>query len=555
MEPSSNKINNFITEIINEDLKNKVYDGSVNTRFPPEPNGYLHIGHAKSIFLNFGLAKQYQGTCNLRFDDTNPIKESIDYINSIKNDVEWLLDSTDLKNILYASDYFEQMYKYAIVLIQKGLAYVDDQNIDEIKKNRGDYNINGIDSPYRNRSITENLDLFNNMKNGLYQDGEKVLRAKIDMNSKNINLRDPIMYRILHASHPRTGNLWCIYPMYDWAHGLEDSIEKITHSICTLEFEDHRPLYDWFLDALGIHHPKQIEFAKLSMSYTIVSKRNLLKLVEDELVDGWDDPRMPTISGLRRRGYTPTSIRNFIFSLGIAKREAISDLEHLEYYLRENLNLISYRVMAVMDPIKLTITNYPKDKVEFLEAENNPEDKNYGARELPFSRELYIEKDDFMEEPPKKFFRLSIGKEVRLKHAYYIKCTDIIKNSDGEIIEIQCTYDPSTKGGWSNDGRKVKGTIHWVSCNHAIDGEVRLYDKLFREENPMSENDNNFLDNFNHDSMKVIKKVKIENSIKEINYDKKFQFLRKGYFVLDKYSNKDRLIFNQSVALRSNWKK
>ena len=555
METSSNKINNFITEIIDQDLKNKLYNNSISTRFPPEPNGYLHIGHAKSIFLNFGLAKQYNGNFNLRFDDTNPIKESIDYINSIKNDVEWLLESSNFGNIFYASDYFEKMYQYAIILIEKGLAYVDDQDIDEIKKNRGDYNVSGIDSPYRNRSISENLDLFTNMKNGLYKDGEKVLRAKINMNAQNINLRDPIMYRILHASHPRTKNLWCIYPMYDWAHGLEDSIEGITHSICTLEFEDHRPLYDWFLDALDVHHPKQIEFAKLNMSYNIVSKRNLLKLVQNELVDGWDDPRMLTISGLRRRGYTPASIKNFIFSLGIAKRESISDLEHLEYYLRDNLNLISYRVMAVINPIKLTITNYPKDKIEFLKAENNPEDKACGSRNLPFSKELYIEKDDFMEDPPKKFFRLSIGKEVRLKHAYYVKCTDVIKNSEGEIIEIKCTYDPDTKGGWSNDGRKVKGTIHWVSCSHSINGEVRLYDKLFTKENPLSEDNNNFLDNFNHDSIKIIKKVKLEDSLKEINYDKQFQFLRKGYFILDKYSDKDKLIFNQSVALRSNWKK
>ena len=555
METSSNKINNFITEIIDQDLKNKLYNNSISTRFPPEPNGYLHIGHAKSIFLNFGLAKQYNGNFNLRFDDTNPIKESIDYINSIKNDVEWLLESSNFGNIFYASDYFEKMYQYAIILIEKGLAYVDDQDIDEIKKNRGDYNVSGIDSPYRNRSISENLDLFTNMKNGLYKDGEKVLRAKINMNAQNINLRDPIMYRILHASHPRTKNLWCIYPMYDWAHGLEDSIEGITHSICTLEFEDHRPLYDWFLDALDVHHPKQIEFAKLNMSYNIVSKRNLLKLVQNELVDGWDDPRMLTISGLRRRGYTPASIKNFIFSLGIAKRESISDLEHLEYYLRDNLNLISYRVMAVINPIKLTITNYPKDKIEFLKAENNPEDKACGSRNLPFSQELYIEKDDFMEDPPKKFFRLSIGKEVRLKHAYYVKCTDVIKNSEGEIIEIKCTYDPDTKGGWSNDGRKVKGTIHWVSCSHSINGEVRLYDKLFTKENPLSEDNNNFLDNFNHDSIKIIKKVKLEDSLKEINYDKQFQFLRKGYFILDKYSHKDKLIFNQSVALRSNWKK
>ena len=556
MKETAPDINNFITEIIEEDIKNQTYNSSINTRFPPEPNGYLHIGHAKSIFLNFGIAKKYNGTCNLRFDDTNPIKESTHYINSIIHDVEWLLDSQKMDQILYASDYFNQMYQYAIYLIEQGLAYVDDQNMDQIKKNRGDYKINGIDSPYRNRTIAENLQLFNDMKSGLYKDGEKVLRAKIDMKAKNINLRDPIIYRILHVSHHRTGDSWCIYPMYDWAHGLEDSIEKITHSICTLEFEDHRPLYDWFLEKLNIHHPKQIEFAKLNMTYTVVSKRNLLKLVEEQLVDGWDDPRMPTISGLRRRGYTPQSIQKFIFSLGVAKREAISDFEHLEHYLREDLNLIAHRVMAVLDPIKLIIENYPEGETELLEADNNPEDKTYGTRNLSFSKELYIEREDFMENPPKNFFRLSVGKEVRLKHAYYIKCTSFIKDKNGKIIEIRCTYDPDTKGGWSDDGRKVKGTIHWISSAHSIDGEIRLYDKLFIKENPMSNNDNSkFLDTFNIDSIKVIKNAKLENSLKEMEFNKKFQFLRKGYFVLDKYSNKNKLIFNQSVALRSNWKK
>ena len=556
MNEISNNINNFITEIIDEDLKNKTYDNSVNTRFPPEPNGYLHIGHAKSIFLNFGIAKKYSGTCNLRFDDTNPIKENIDYINSIIYDVEWLLNSENMEKVLYALDYFNQMYQYAIELIKIGLAYVDDQNMDEIKKNRGDYKINGMNSPYRDRTINENLQLFNDMKKGLYKDGHKVLRAKIDMKAKNINLRDPIIYRILHASHHRTGDSWCIYPMYDWAHGLEDSIEKITHSICTLEFEDHRPLYDWFLEKLNIHHPKQIEFAKLNMTYTVVSKRKLLKLVEEQLVDGWDDPRMPTISGLRRRGYTPKSIQKFIFSLGIAKREVISDFDHLEHYLREDLNLIAHRVMVVLDPVKLIIENYPENKIEFLEAENNPENKMYGIRELPFSKELYIERDDFMEDPPKKFFRLSVGKEVRLKHAYYVKCTSFIRDENEKIIEIRCTYDPNTKGGWSNDGRKVRGTIHWISSLHTIDGEIRLYDKLFKKENPMAENDNTeFLNAFNIDSIKVIKNAKLENSLKEMDFNKKFQFLRKGYFVLDKYADKNKLIFNQTVALRSNWKK
>ena len=542
------KLNNFITDIIDIDLKNQTFGDSVNTRFPPEPNGYLHIGHAKSIFLNYGIAKQYNGTCNLRFDDTNPIKENIDYINSIKQDVSWLLGSKKMGKTLYASDYFDQMYQYAIDLINKNLAYVDDQNIDEIKKNRGDYNIKGIDSPYRNRTIAENIELFTNMKNGHYKDGEKVLRAKIDMNAQNINLRDPIMYRILKADHHRTKNKWCIYPMYDWAHGLEDSIESITHSICTLEFADHRPLYDWFLDNLDIHHPKQIEFAKLNMTYTIFSKRNLLKLVQNESVIGWDDPRMPTISGLRRRGYTAKSIKNFVLSLGVAKRESVSDFEHLEYYLREDLNAISYRTMAVLNPVKLIIENYELKKTEFLEAENNPEDSKSGSRMLPFSRELYIENDDFMEDAPNKFFRLSVGKEVRLKHAYYITCTGFKKDKDGRILEITCKYDPTTKGGWSNDGRKVKGTIHWVSAPHAINAEVRLYDRLFNIENPE-------LDNIDLNSRTIIKNAKLEPSFKNMKINKKYQFLRLGYFVLDNDSTKENLVFNQSVALRSNWKK
>ncbi len=546
-------MNNFITNIIDRDLKKTDNQKNINTRFPPEPNGYLHIGHAKSIFLNFGIAEKYNGLCNLRFDDTNPTKENTDYVNSIIDDVEWLgFQCRD--NVLYASDYFDKMYQYALVLINKNLAYVDDQSLDEIKKNRGDYNNKGIESPYRNRTIDENLLLFDNMKNGLYQDGEKVLRAKIDMNAKNINLRDPVMYRILHASHHRTGDDWCIYPMYDWAHGIEDSIENISHSICTLEFEDHRPLYDWFLKNLQIHHPKQIEFAKLNMTYTIFSKRNLLKLVENQFVNGWSDPRMPTISGLRRRGYTPKALKKFILSLGIAKRDGISDFNHLEHYVREDLNLIAFRVMVVLNPVKLVIQNYPENKVEFLDAENNPENKNAGSRQIPFSRELYIEQEDFMEEPAKKFFRLAIGKEVRLKHAYYIKCTDIIKDEKDNILQINCTYDPLTKGGWSNDGRKVKGTIHWVSANHAINGEVRLYDRFFNKENPMDCDDNtDFTSNINPNSMKCIKAAKLEPSLSEINLNKKFQFLRKGYFVFDTETNDKKLIFNQTVALRSSW--
>ena len=545
---------NFIRDIIDADIKIEKNDGRVHTRFPPEPNGYLHIGHAKSICLNFGIAKKYNGLCNLRFDDTNPTKENIDYVNSIIEDVSWLGFDCK-KNILFASDYFPQMYAYAVQLIEKGLAYVDDQTIEEIQKNRGDYNTKGQESPYRSRTIEENLELFNNMKDGLYHDGKKVLRAKINMNAKNINLRDPIMYRILHEKHHRTKNQWCIYPMYDWAHGIEDSIEGITHSICTLEFEDHRPLYDWFLKNLGIHHPQQIEFAKLNMTYTVVSKRYLLQLVENNLVDGWDDPRMPTISGLRRRGYTPQAIQNFVFSLGVAKREAISDFDHLEHFVREDLNKKAYRVMAVLDPIKLIIKNYPEDKIEMLNADNNPENSDYGIRKIPFSKELYIERNDFMETPPKKFFRLSIGKEVRLKHAYYVTCTDFKKDKNGNIIEVICSYDPKTKGGWSNDGRKVRGTIHWVSTSDSINAEIRLYNRLFNYENPLKSSNNDFTSNINSESIKIIKNAKLENTLKNLDFCKKYQFLRKGYFILDKYATSQKIIFNQTVELRNNWNK
>ncbi len=548
------EINNFITDIIDRDLESN-NTMKIITRFPPEPNGYLHIGHAKSIFLNFGIAIKYGGKCNLRFDDTNPAKENINYVNSIIEDVEWLGFKCK-NNILYASDYFPKMYDYAITLINQNLAYVDDQSMGEIKENRGNYTNEGIPSPYRNRNKNENLKLFQNMKKGLYKDGEKVLRAKIDMNAPNINLRDPILYRILHTPHHRTKNDWCIYPMYDWAHGIEDSIEKISHSICTLEFEDHRPLYDWLLNKLNIFHPQQIEFAKLDMTYTIFSKRNLLKLVDKELVDGWDDPRMPTISGLRRRGYSSKSIRNFIISLGVAKSKSISDLSHLEYYLRYDLNLIAQRVMVVLDPIKLVIENYPDNQIELLNADNNPENNKDGIRKIPFSKELYMERDDFMEDAPKKFFRLTPGKEVRLKHAYYITCTGFIKNASGKIIEIKCTYDSNTKGGWSDDGRKVKGTIHWVSCKHAINGKINLYNRLFNNENPMNENKNsNFTENINQDSLKIIENVKMEPSLAHATINQKFQFLRKGYFVLDKQSSDNELIFNQTVSLRDNWNK
>ena len=551
------KMNNFITEIIENDIANNDNNYKISTRFPPEPNGFLHIGHAKSIFLNYGLAKQYNGKCNLRFDDTNPVKENIDYINSIISDVKWLLGDKNIGEILYASDYFEQMYCYALDLIKKGYAYVDDQTSEQIKKNRGDYNIIGTNSPFRERTIDENLKLFEDMRKGLYEDGEKVLRAKISMSSKNLNLRDPIMYRILKVNHHRTGNKWPIYPMYDWAHGLEDSIEGITHSICTLEFEDHRPIYDWFLEKLDIYHPQQIEFAKLDMTYTIFSKRNLLKLVEKQLVNGWDDPRMPTISGLRRRGYTPESIKNFIMSLGFAKSKTVSDLNHLEHFLRENLNLIAYRVMAVIDPIKLIIENYPDDKVEYMEVENNPEDKTFGSRKIAFSKELYIEREDFSENPPKKFFRLAVGNEVRLRNGYYVVCNDFKKDSLGNITEVRCSYDPETKGGWSNDGRKVRGTIHWVSCKHSLNAEVRIYDKLFDKENPLKTltDDDDFTFNISSSSINTIENAKVESFLINAEINQKFQFLRKGYFVLDSDSTSKKLIFNQSVALRSSWNK
>jgi len=540
---------NFITEIIENDIKN---NGEIITRFPPEPNGYLHIGHAKSICLNFGLAEKYKGKCNLRFDDTNPTKENLEYIKSIIEDVKWLGFDYG-KNPLYASDYFDIMYEYAIQLVKDGFAYVDDQNFDEIRLNRGSLQSPGENSPFRDRSIEENLDLFTKMKKGLFSNGDKVLRAKIDMSSSNLNLRDPILYRILHEKHHRTGNKWCIYPMYDWAHGIEDSIEGITHSICTLEFEDHRPLYDWFLKKLKVYHPKQIEFARLNLNYTIMSKRKLKELVDKKIVLGWDDPRMPTISGLRRRGYTPKSIKNFVASSGIVKRNTTSDMALLEYELRQDLNFISNRVMAVLDPIKVVITNYPNDETEYLDSLNNPEDENSLYRKIPFTKEIYIEKSDFMENPFKKYFRLSPGKEVRLKDAYYITCNDLIKDKDGKIIEIHCTYDPNTKGGWSDDGRKVKGTIHWVSVNFAINGTINIYDRLFQDEYPDKSKD--FLKSINENSLTKMTNCKLEPSLIDARDNDKFQFIRQGYFVLDKNSKKNNLIFNQSVGLRDNWSK
>ncbi|MAJ44965.1 MAG: glutamine--tRNA ligase [Candidatus Marinimicrobia bacterium] len=544
------KSTNFIREIIEQDLKDGKNNGRIHTRFPPEPNGYLHIGHAKSICINFGLAKDYNGKCNLRFDDTNPVKEEKEFVQSIIEDVAWL--GFDLNNgPLFASDYFDQMYSYAIQLIKKGKAYVDDQSGDQIRDNRGTLNKPGVDSPFRDRNIKDNLDLFLKMKNGVFKNGEKVLRAKIDMSSPNINLRDPIIYRILHSEHHRTGNKWCIYPMYDWAHGLEDSIEGITHSICTLEFEDHRPLYNWFLSELEVHHPRQIEFARLNLNYTVMSKRKLKSLVDRNYVASWDDPRMPTLSGLRRRGYSPKSIRDFVSKTGVVKRNGVSDIALLESCLREDLNQRSTRVMAVLDPVKLVITNYPKKKVEKFKAVNNPEDESAGKREVLFSREIYIDRSDFMENPPKKFFRLGVGREVRLKHAYYVTCESVVKNDANEIIEIRCTYDPESRGGWSNDGRKVKGTLQWISVEHAINAEVRLYDSLFLDENP----EKTFLDNINPESIIIKKNCKLEPYLQNAKLGEFYQFIRIGYFCADNDFTLENMVFNKTVGLRDTWGK
>ncbi len=549
------KSSNFIKEIIDQDIENNKNRGRVHTRFPPEPNGFLHIGHAKSIYLNFSIAEEYHGKCNLRFDDTNPTKESEEYVKSIIEDVKWLGFEWN-KSPLFASDYFEQMYNYAIFLIEKGKAYVDDQTSLQIKKNRGTLNEPGSESPFRNRSIGKNLELFEKMKNGEFSDGEKVLRAKIDMSSPNMNFRDPILYRILNTEHHRTGKKWKIYPMYDWAHGIEDSIEGITHSICTLEFEDHRPLYDWFLHQLEIFHPQQIEFARLNLNYTVMSKRKLKILVDKGYVSDWDDPRMPTLSGLRRRGYTPKSIRNFVQKTGVVKRNGISDIALLDSCLREDLNKRAIRVMAVLDPVKLIILNYPEKKTEIFEAINNPEDENAGKREVFFSREIFIDRTDFMENPPKKFFRLGIGREVRLKHAYYVKCKSIVKDNTGEIVEIHCTYDPETRGGWSSDGRKVKGTLQWVSVNHSLNAEIRLYDSLFLSENPEEKKgDNTFLDDINHNSLIINKNCKIEKSLKNANLGQYYQFMRVGYFYPDKDFSPEKPIFNKTVGLRDSWGK
>ena len=548
---------NFIQNIIEEDLKNNKNQGRVHTRFPPEPNGYLHIGHAKSICLNFGLANQYNGLCNLRFDDTNPIKEEEEYINSIIEDIHWLgFDWED--RLYYASDYFEQLYKWAIKLIENGKAYIDDQDSEQISEQKGTPTKPGKESPYRKRSIEENLGLFKRMHAGEFPDGSRVLRAKIDMASPNMHLRDPVLYRILHTPHNHTGDKWCIYPMYDFTHGQSDYLEGITHSICTLEFEVHRPLYDWFLDQLinGNYRPQQIEFARLNLSYTVMSKRMLLELVEQGYVTGWNDPRMPTVSGLRRRGYTPESIRNFAEKIGIAKRENIIDVALLEHSVREDLNKKAPRVMAVLNPLKVVITNFPEDKTEELETENNPEDPGMGTRKLPFSREIYIEQEDFMENPSRKYFRLGPGREVRLKSAYIIKCENYIKNEKtGEIIELHCTYDPDTKSGSATSQRKVKGTLHWVSAKHAIRAEVRLYDRLFNDEDPAGKKDRDFKEFLNPDSLKIPDNCLVEPSLKNIKHGDKFQFQRLGYFCVDQDSISDKLVFNRTVTLRNTWAK
>lgn len=546
----------FIKEIINADLASGKHR-SIHTRFPPEPNGYLHIGHAKSICLNFGLAEEYGGSCNLRFDDTNPIKEEDEYVRSIIKDVRWLGFEWE-DRLYYGSDFFQEMYDLAERLIKKGKAFVCDLTPEEIREYRGTLTQPGKDSPYRDRSVDENLDLFRRMKAGEFPDGTRVLRARIDMSHPNLNMRDPVMYRILHAAHHRTGDEWCIYPMYDWAHGLEDSFEKITHSLCTLEFEDHRPLYDWFLDELEVYHPRQIEFAPLNISYMVLSKRKLMKLVSDGHVSGWDDPRMPTLSGLRRRGYTPASIRNFIDRLGVAKRENIVDIALLEHSVRDDLNKHADRVMGVLNPLKVTLTNFPDNEAVELTAINNPEDERAGTRKLLFTRELYIERDDFMEDPPRRFYRLAPGREVRLRYAYLITCQEVVKDPEtGEIIELLCTYDPETKGGNAPDGRKVKSTIHWVSAEHGLETEVRIYDRLFKTANPDKAGEGqSYLDNLNEESMKVIPRALVEPSVQSAPPGKIYQFERKGYFCVDPDSPKNEPpVFNLTVTLRDSWAK
>ena len=552
MSEENNKPSHFIREAVAEDLASGRFT-HVATRFPPEPNGYLHIGHARAIIIDFSIAEENGGFCNLRFDDTNPVKEEVEYVEGIKKDIQWL--GYQWKNEFYASDYFDQLYEFAIQLIKDGKAYIDEQTPDEVRENRGTLTEPGTNSPYRDRPIEESLDLFDRMKNGEFPDGSIVLRAKIDMASGNVNMRDPIMYRILHVpAHHRTGKKWCIYPMYDFAHGQSDSMEGITHSLCSLEYESHRPLYDWFIEQLGIFPTRQIEFARLNLTYTVMSKRRLVRMVKEGYVKGWDDPRMPTLTAYRRRGYTPEAIRAFVEATGVAKNNSTADVGLLEHHIRQDLNIRAERRMAVLDPIKLVITNYPEGQVEMLEAVNNPEDESAGTREIPFSRELYIERDDFMEEPPKKYFRVAPETEVRLRYGYFVTATDVVKDEAGNVTEVHCEYDPATRGGYAPDGRKVRGTIHWVSAENAIDAEVRIYDRLFTVPNPMdTEEGKDFTDYINADSLEAKKNCKLEPSLKGASPGDKFQFERIGYFVVDPDTTEKTLVFNRTVTLKDTW--
>jgi glutaminyl-tRNA synthetase len=548
----SDTVSDFIRDTIRQDLSADKYDGRVHTRFPPEPNGYLHIGHSKSISLNFGVAEEFGGLCNLRYDDTNPTKESTEYVDAIKRDVRWLgFDWEDRE--YYASDYFDQLYDHAVQLIKAGKAYVCDLSQDDIRQYRGTLTKPGKESPYRNRSVEENLDLFERMRAGEFENGARVLRAKIDMASPNLLMRDPVMYRILHETHHRTGDKWCIYPMYDFTHCLSDSIEGITHSLCTLEFENNRELYDWYLDELGVYHPQQIEFARLNLTFTVMSKRMLKRLVDQGYVSGWDDPRMPTLSGLRRRGYSPEAIRNLSDAIGVAKTNSVVDVALLEHLVRQDLNQRAPRVMAVLRPLRVVIDNYPQDQVEELDATNNPEDSSMGMRKVPFSRVLYVEREDFLEEPPKKWFRLAPGREVRLKHAYYVTCERVVKDErSGEVVELHCSYDPDTRGGWSTDGRKVRGTLHWVSAAHALEAKARLYDRLFTVPNPLGQEDN-FVNYVNPDSLVTLTSCRVEPSLAGAAPGSRYQFLRQGYFCVDPDSRDGMLVFNRTATLRDTW--
>ncbi|MBR3648869.1 MAG: glutamine--tRNA ligase/YqeY domain fusion protein [Victivallales bacterium] len=557
-EPTEKVSTDFIREIVNQDIASGKYKvGDIRTRFPPEPNGYLHIGHAKALWIDFGVARDYKGKTMLRMDDTNPVKEDVEYVDAIKEDIHWMGFDWE-GDVRYASDYFEKMYEYAVLMIEKGLAYVDDQTADQIRETRGTLTEPGKESPWRNRSVEENLDLFKRMRAGEFADGEKVLRAKIDMASPNINFRDPVMYRILHATHHRTGDKWCIYPMYDWAHGLEDSIEGITHSLCTLEFEIHRPLYNWFLEQLPVHRPQQIEFSRLNLTYTVMSKRKLFKLVQETHVNGWDDPRMPTICGFRRRGYTPTAIMDFLGRGGITKFNGIIDIALLENSLREELNKTASRYMGVLNPLKVVLTNYPEGQIEWLEAVNNPEDPAAGTRKLPFGRELYIDRDDFREVPPPKYYRLAPGAEVRLRWGYFITCQEVVKDANGNIVELRCTYDPQTKGGNAPDGRKVKGTIQWVEATNAIDAEIRQYDRLFTKEDPddLEEGQEDFLANLNPDSLHILHNCKLEPALGKLTPETRVQLERVGYFCADRYDySPEHPVFNLTVSLKDSWAK